>query len=439
MLWLRTTLQSLKRDAVSEAGRPIVLALAATGVLLALLAAVNVVSAAAALAIFTAMTLIAAALKTWIAGLTRTLDPDVVALHEGTLAEPNWRDLVDSLHEPTLVLDPTRTITHHNAAARTLFGKAMTGLPLEYVNRDPELLRAAETVIGNGQPREVRIVTRLDSERHLIARFAPMPSAVLLTIRDLSDQHRLLEMRSDFIANASHELRTPLASVRGFIETLQGPARNDEVARTRFLGIMAAQAERMTRLIDDLLLLSRVEERAYLTPTGTVEINETVSHVVQTLQPLANDRQITVSLTPAPGRHSVAGERDELVQVFQNLIENAIKYGSTGGNVWITIAPNGGGAATANDAGAEAKRGARIAISVADDGPGIAPDHVPRLTERFYRVNIDQSRMVGGTGLGLAIVKHILTRHGGDLAVTSAVGKGSTFRVSLPLLPASNK
>jgi two-component system phosphate regulon sensor histidine kinase PhoR len=232
----------------------------------------------------------------------------------------------------------------------------------------------------------------------------------------------MLEMRTDFVANASHELRTPLASVRGFIETLQGPARNDEAARQRFLPLMAEQAERMTRLIDALLLLSRVEEKANLRPTGRVDVGEVIADAIRTMAPAAKARGMTISAAPGAEALIVRGERDELFQVFQNIIENAVKYGRDGGSIRIL---------TTRDAGNRVGR--QVAIAIVDDGPGIAPDHLPRLTERFYRVNAEHSRRVGGTGLGLAIVKHIVNRHGGELAIESAVGNGTTARVVLPM------
>jgi len=230
-------------------------------------------------------------------------------------------------------------------------------------------------------------------------------------------------MRTDFIANASHELRTPLASVRGFIETLQGPARNDEAARARFLAIMAEQAERMTRLIDDLLLLSRVEEKANLKPTGEVDLDALLKDVVRAMAATAAERGMSISIAATTPQLLTKGDRDELFQVFHNLIENAVKYGRDGGSVKIE-------SAEATDRSKNAPR--RIAVTISDDGPGIAPEHLPRLTERFYRVSAEHSRRIGGTGLGLAIAKHILNRHEGEMSVDSVIGSGTTFRVILP-------
>ncbi len=337
--------------------------------------------------------------------------------------------IVAAFPDPALLLDRSATIVHHNEAAEKLFGKPLAGLALEHVSRDPELLNAVENAKSRGEARSARFEQFTGVERHLVATASPVGARgaqndmVLVIIRDLSDQHRMLEMRTDFIANASHELRTPLASVRGLIETLQGPAKNDEAARARFLSIMAQQAERMTRLIDDLLLLSRVEETAYLPATGKVDLDEVLTDVVRTLLPIAGDRKSSIVLPRYERPIVVTGERDELFQVFQNLIENAVKYGRDGGKVAIAR----------SIAAPAAGQPPRVVVTIEDNGPGIAPEHLPRLTERFYRVNADASRKIGGTGLGLAIVKHVLNRHRGEVQFASQVGVGTSVRVLLPI------
>jgi two-component system phosphate regulon sensor histidine kinase PhoR len=228
-------------------------------------------------------------------------------------------------------------------------------------------------------------------------------------------------MRADFVANASHELRTPLASLSGFVETLQGSARNDPTARDRFLGIMAEQARRMSRLIDDLLSLSRVELNEHLHPQQAVDLVPIVGHVCDTLSPLARERGVELVLSRGAERLAVLGERDELIRVFENLVENALKYGASGKRVEVTLVSESSGG-----------RGEAV-VTVRDFGPGIAAEHLPRLTERFYRVDVETSRAEGGTGLGLAIVKHILARHRGRLAIESEPGRGAAFTVRIPL------
>jgi two-component system, OmpR family, phosphate regulon sensor histidine kinase PhoR len=229
-------------------------------------------------------------------------------------------------------------------------------------------------------------------------------------------------MRADFVANASHELRTPLASLSGFIDTLQGPARDDPGARERFLQIMKGQARRMARLIDDLLSLSRIELNEHVHPETAVDVVPIVRQVVDSLQMLARERGVEVAVAAPPAPLTVLGDRDELVRVFENLVENALKYGASGKRVDIAVARS--------DA-SDTSRGEAV-ISVRDYGPGIAPEHLPRLTERFYRVDVGQSRAEGGTGLGLALVKHALNRHRGRLTIDSTLGAGATFTVRLP-------
>ncbi|MBS0232613.1 MAG: two-component sensor histidine kinase [Proteobacteria bacterium] len=342
-----------------------------------------------------------------------------------------WTDLAAAMPDPAIILDESSIILNCNAAARSLFDRLRQGIPLEHVNRDPELIAAVTGALQNGEKGTALLVPRGSAGQRLIATVTPLgvkthgPAvAALITIHDESEQHRLLEMRTDFIANASHELRTPLASVRGFIETLQGPARNDEKARERFLAIMADQAERMTRLIDDLLLLSRVEEKANLKPTGRVDLNDLIEDVVRSLMPFADERDITIEVKPSPNTLVAKGDRDELFQVFHNLVENAVKYGRDNGHVTISL--------TKKTSPSGDRNPARAFVSIVDDGPGIAPEHLPRLTERFYRVSAEHSRRIGGTGLGLAIVKHVLSRHDGELSVQSVVGEGTTFNVILP-------
>ena len=356
--------------------------------------------------------------------------------HIDALAQPAvgsdalWRMVVDAVPEPAVVLDATGHVAHANGMAEELFGARRRGMHAASISRDPELLEAVDEALATGATRFVELHERVPVERRLLvtvaslsrARAAAPGPALLISFRDLSDQDRLTRMRADFVANASHELRTPLASLRGFVETLQGAAKDDTQARERFLKVMSEQAERMTRLIDDLLSLSRVEMREHLPPGESVDLNDAVAHVIQALQPLAAKAGTTIEFQGMEEPVLIRGDRDEIVQVFQNLVQNAIKYGKAGGRIDVRIAHAaiGGG------------HGARFVVSVTDDGSGIAPQHLPRLTERFYRVNVAASREKGGTGLGLAIVKHILNRHRGELTVVSKLGQGSTFSVVLP-------
>jgi two-component system phosphate regulon sensor histidine kinase PhoR len=247
-----------------------------------------------------------------------------------------------------------------------------------------------------------------------------------LLLHDLTAIRRSEQMRADFVANASHELRTPLAAVSGFIDTLRGHARNDEAARDQFLDIMSVEAARMRRLIDDLLSLTRIELNEHVPPQGRIALENVVRQAAAALAPLAEADHITVTIRSGGELPPVAGDRDELVQLFQNLIHNAIKYGKEGGYVWVTLGQTGSGDES------------QVFASVRDDGDGIPPSAIPRLTERFYRVDVKRSREKGGTGLGLAIVKHIVSRHHGRLAIESPPGEGATFTVFLPALAPEN-
>lgn len=352
-----------------------------------------------------------------------------------------WRGVVDAIGDAAVVLDAGARVVHANPAFAEQYPNLAVGQPLSRFLRHPELMAAADACEPGTAPAIVVLLERLPVERKFEARVVPLTAAsqvrdddvaddspdisgpaILITLRDLTEQDRLAQMREDFIANASHELRTPLASVKGFIETLQGPARHDAVARERFLGLMAAQAERMTRLIDDLLSLSRAEMRAHVTPRGIVDLNELSVHVAQTLQPVAQAGRAELSVGTGDGPARVRGDRDELVQVLTNLVQNAITYGGEGVSVTVTVQRRSG------------VGGDRVAVSVADTGPGIAPNDLPRLTERFFRANVSASRSKGGTGLGLAIVKHIVARHRGELEITSKLGQGATFTVEFPPL-----
>lgn len=327
--------------------------------------------------------------------------------------------VLGALDAPALLLSASEAVLLQNRAAEAVFGPIPRNGDLAGRIRAPGILDMVREAIASGQPRETEHAERLPSETVHVVRIAPLADRRgeplwLLTFRDVSQARRIERMRSDFVANASHELRTPLASLRGFIETLQGPAKNDLKAHERFLAIMHEQATRMSRLVDDLLSLSRLELRSNLAPDQTVDLVPLLGHVRDSLQPLAGDLGVEVALHLPDCPVTVNGDRDELVQVFENLIENACKYGQEGKRVDVVL--TGGGEAP-------------VELSVTDYGPGIPPEHVPRITERFYRVNVEASRSRKGTGLGLAIVKHILTRHKARLVVKSELGKGTVFTV----------
>ena len=343
-----------------------------------------------------------------------------------SLADPEaplWQRMLEAMPDPALMLDQRRSVLAANASAQALFPDA-AGRDIAHVHRAPELLAAVERAFGTGQPQPFDLHFVMPVEQHLTALAMPLSlglddpgsPAMVIILRDRTAEQQLAEMRADFVANASHELRTPLASLKGFIETLQGAAKDDPAARERFLPIMHEQASRMTRLIDDLLSLSRIEMHEHVPPSATGDVAEIVEGVGKSMQQIAAQKRqhLTVSLIEQPA--PVVGDRDELAQVVQNLVQNAVKYGRPNGTIAVTVR----------------REGPNIAVVVTDNGIGIAPEHLPRLTERFYRVSAKESRERGGTGLGLAIVKHIVNRHGGELKIASTLGKGSTFTVLLP-------
>jgi two-component system, OmpR family, phosphate regulon sensor histidine kinase PhoR len=345
--------------------------------------------------------------------------------------------LIGGLPGPAIVLDLDGRVMAFNEAAATIAPSLRRGEPALITLRMPELVEAIRRATTSGTPQRVEFFERVPLDRWFEAFVTPVrlpssaegPSDILLmTFNDLTPLRRVEEMRADFIANASHELRTPLAALLGFIETLQGTARDDAAARAKFLSIMQGQATRMARLIDDLLSLSRIELNAHLQPNTPVDLAPIVRQVADGLQTLARDREVTIKVTVPADPVIVLGDRDELIRALENLVENALKYGAAGKRVDITLSRGQTRAGTPE---------ARLAVR--DYGPGIAPEHLPRLTERFYRVDVADSRAQGGTGLGLALVKHVLNRHGGRVSIESTLGEGAIFTMHLPLHTADSQ
>ncbi|HRE61706.1 MAG TPA: ATP-binding protein [Micropepsaceae bacterium] len=339
------------------------------------------------------------------------------------MGRPDPFVVLSALPDPVFVVNAARRVVFVSRAVEGLIG-AEGGKPLSVAVREPALRGAIESVFATGQPQTLEITVPVPVERQYALHVGPVMAEagafhVIAEIRDMTAQRALERMRADFVANASHELRTPLASLSGFIETLAGHAKDDPEAREKFLGIMQTQAQRMRRLIDDLLSLSRVELNEHIPPDAVCDLHALAEEVIATLSPLLTQARIRIVREMAEGAVNVRGEAGELAQVIQNLIDNAIRYGGEGKAITIRLRTIDGLAA----------------LTVADEGPGIAREHLPRLTERFYRVNDKESRDKGGTGLGLAIVKHILNRHRGQLAIESRPGAGASFTVQLPLVP----
>ena len=338
--------------------------------------------------------------------------------------------LLDAIPEPVLVVGADDRILEVNPPTKALFPALRLGMPLASHLRSPDVLDAIATARSDGRKTHASWLERVPVERLFEVNVTPIDDldcgpVTIVYLHEISETRRFERMRVDFITNASHELRTPLASLLGFVETLQGPARADEKARDRFLTIMHQQAQRMSRLVDDLLSLSRIEQHLHLRPKTPVDLNLVLRHIADTLAPLARETEVDLLLEMGDPV-VVSGDRDELMRIAENLIENAIKYGaSDAADRRVVIAVR--------------RDRAEGIMSVTDHGPGIAAEHLPRLTERFYRVDAGASRAKGGTGLGLALVKHIVARHRGRLAIESKTGVATTFEVHLPLHPTQGR
>jgi two-component system phosphate regulon sensor histidine kinase PhoR len=328
-------------------------------------------------------------------------------------------DLAGAIPDPLIFFDADGIVLYANQAAVAAFGGVTPGVSLRLKFRAPEMQELLRQALTEHAAKVIDYFERVPFEKLFqvtVTPVGPHNGVFALIFKDQSEARRIDRMRADFIANASHELRTPLASIAGFIETLRGPAKDDPPARENFLQIMQNQTSRMARLIDDLLSLSRLETKPYLRPGTKVDVRRIVEAVIDSLNPLASESGVEVAKELPDGPLEVSGNRDELFQVFENLLENACKYGASGGKVVVSI-----------ESGDD-----EVAVSFRDFGPGIAEEHIPRITERFYRVDVETSRAQKGTGLGLSIVKHILTRHNGRLSIKSEVGEGARFTVHLP-------
>lgn len=363
--------------------------------------------------------------------------------------------MLERLPIPVMLIGPGGRIERANPAARAFLGLGAERGLLSTVLRQPRVLEAVSAALRGDRGATVEYSTLAPLESHVRAFVepirlpvpGPMPFRAMLVLADDTSSKRAERMRADFLANASHELRTPLASLSGFIETLSGPAREDEEARERFLTIMKVQTERMRRLIDDLLSLSRVEMNEHVAPTGRVDLNRLAGEVAEALQPVAARRDMTISLQPHDGEAIVTGDRDQLYEVVENLVENALKYSADGAKICLCVYfgrtrdgaehmnerldPDSGRLTLAAPAvDPDARYGV---VRVRDRGAGIERRYLPRLSERFFRVDGQKSGPASGTGLGLAIVKHIVSRHRGGFTVESAPGKGSVFSVFFPI------
>lgn len=342
------------------------------------------------------------------------------------------RALLNQMPAPLIVISEQERLVYMNPAAQAILPKAEMGAHYSTMIRASAFVAAMEQILADRQDADFSFTLMMERERFFEARASMLPAGardfgeedhVIFQIEDRTRDKASLQARTDFVANASHELRTPLASVLGYIETLQGHAKDDPEARELFLGIMMKQASRMQRLVDDLMNLSRIEMNAHIRPEEPLDLHGLAAEAAHALFPLATQNDVILQIEIATDTRGpvVLGDRDQLAQVIVNLVDNAIKYGGQGQKVRVfPAAPS-------------AKYPGQAGISIRDAGPGIARENVHRLTERFFRVNAGQSKDKGGTGLGLAITKHILNRHSGALGIESVPGEGSTFTLWLPL------
>jgi two-component system phosphate regulon sensor histidine kinase PhoR len=343
--------------------------------------------------------------------------------------------LVDTLPDILIMTNDDKNIVRTNRAARNIFGQNLAHRHLREIIPNETLMNAISAVIEDlrGQVIEFHLEVPVPLDFQAIIERFPIPSeggiSIVITLTDITQQKRVQRMRADFVANASHEIRTPLASIIGFIETLRGPAKDDPGAREEFLKVMADQAERMSKLVSDLLSLSKIEMNAHTAPMGKVDLLRIIRSEKQHFEWACKQKNVTIKLSLNDNLPATRGDDEELAQVVRNLIGNAIKY--TNPDTEVVLAAKVTSQLPEDPIFRNFTRG--ICFSVQDHGEGIAKEHLPRLTERFYRVDTARTRKVGGTGLGLSIVKHVLNRHRGMMTIESEVGEGSVFSVYLPV------
>ena len=338
-----------------------------------------------------------------------------------------YQSVVDALPHSAMVIDSMLNIICANGHAEKLFDRDLKGVGFVRILRQPEALRCVSDALETSEYQSCTLILRLNTSRTYLSSAGILQTSepefkkrILFTLTDISAEISAEKSRSTFVANVSHELRSPLTSLMGVVETLKGPARKDEAARDRFLDLMQGETDRMSRLVGDLLSLAKLEAKEHVPPDGEVDVTRVIRRIVAVLEEGNPDYKGRVEIKVGEDLHPIKGDRDELTEVFQNLIENALKYSApeTAVNVEITN---------------KTKSMRWLRVIVTDSGEGIAPEHLPRLTERFYRVDKGRSRQMGGTGLGLAISKHILNRHRARLSIDSIVGEGTSVSVSLPI------
>jgi two-component system, OmpR family, phosphate regulon sensor histidine kinase PhoR len=346
-----------------------------------------------------------------------------VPAFDDILHNPDFEGLLEAVSEPMLVSARGKVVRANRAALR-LLGSHIVGEDVRIAIRHPAAAERLANIAPMAEPVSINLVGLGTREQHWEMRIAPLAGDAgearrLVHLSNRSGTHAAEKMRVDFVANASHELRTPLAAILGFVETLSDPSiGEDEETRTRFLKIMDGEARRMQRLVDDLMSLSRIEAEKYRPPDSAVDLSALIAEVADVYRQSHGDRGQEVVATIEPGVPAIQGDRAQISQLLHNLVGNSVKYGRAGTPISVGLSQGGSH---------------MVRLTVADEGEGIAPDHLPRLTERFYRVDSGRSRAMGGTGLGLAIVKHVVERHRGRLDIASVMGRGTTVTILLPV------
>jgi len=338
--------------------------------------------------------------------------------------------MLDGLPDPVFLVDQALVVVDFNRAARQFLGNKALGVTLAESLDSADVLHAIEATLDGVPGTRSEVFLPFPIAGHFEVNVwrlpdlkSPGPAWAMVVLHDITESKKAAQLRADFVANVSHELRSPLSSLLGFIETLRGPARDDPEATERFLGIMESEAQRMARLINDLLTLSKVETEEHIRPKGSVNLGPILQQVASTLSGHAAERDIKIILELPDSLPEIAGNPDQLTQVFLNLISNAVSYGSAGQPIKVVATERAGTSGDENTG---------VSVAIINKGEGIPPEDIPRLTERFYRVDKGRSRSLGGTGLGLAIVKHIVARHRGHLEIESTPNQETSFVVVFP-------
>ena len=338
-------------------------------------------------------------------------------------SHPQLQAFIDASTDAILMVENAR-VTAANVVALRLLGANIVGQNVRMAFRHAGAIERLSDPDAQHSGHPIKL-TGIGQKNQLWEMRIQMmgPGQKIVHLADRSGTQAAEKMRVDFVANASHELLTPLAAIKGFIETLDDPAAGeDRATRSRFLGIMATETDRMQALVRDLMSLSRIEAEKYDPPQTPVDFSQIVMETVDQLRNSQKDRGADIAVDIMADLPAVIGDAGQLRQLANNILNNAMKYGKDGTPVLVSLISS--------------RSGAMLNFAVADEGDGIAPEHLPRLTERFYRVDPGRSRLVGGTGLGLSLVKHIVDRHRGHLEIRSTVGKGTTVSILLPVAPA---